>query len=143
MNDTANVTKLSNTQIAIPEFVSGMFTDYCSDWRQIGRHLYYGESGDKRYGVVLATMAPERDSYALNEVEFNRVLTGKVKGTIDAAFVVAAKLSSWGKPPEFQAAADIEVMAAKLAGRPTINSPRYGRFWGSLNVFDIDADAPF
>jgi hypothetical protein len=113
-----------------------MFTD--PGWKRISRYIYFKElDGGQKIAVVLATMAPNRDSFALNKGEFERVLNGKRDGKVDHAFVVAVKLA---RPYEYQGAEFAEALAVRLANRPTIDGI-YGEFW-ALQLYDIDNNAP-
>jgi hypothetical protein len=120
----------------IPAFLATMFTD--PRWRRIARYIYFAEIGEN-IAVAAATMSPNRDSFALNRGEFERVLNGLNAGKADQAFVVAAKLNG-GRPPEYQGAVDAEMLAARSASRPTIDGI-YGEFW-SLQLYEIDTNAP-
>jgi hypothetical protein len=88
---------------------------------------------------VLATKAPNRDSFALNKGELARVIAGKRDGKIEEAYVVVANLHGGG-PPTYRCAELAEVVAPKLEGRPTINGI-YGQFW-VLQEYEIDPSAP-
>ena len=132
--------------MTVPECVKNMLAEL-PRWRQCARHLYYREIDDKKYGVVLATIAPSRDRPALNKPELERVLAGKRKGTIDEGYVVAARLNGFGGGPgggggggggyEYLGAHDAEIVAKKLEGRVPL-SGRYGEFW-TLDLWEIDA----
>jgi hypothetical protein len=54
------------------------------------------------------------------------------------AFVVAAKLNGFGKPPEYQCGNFIE--AVSLTGYRTV-AGRFGELW-PLQLGDIDPDTP-
>jgi hypothetical protein len=113
-----------------------MFTD--ERWKLIHERIYYGEIDGQKNGVVLATQPPNRDKYAWNCDERERVLNARLTGKIDLAFVVAAKLNGFRKPPEYQCGNFIEAVSTtslrKIAGR-------YGDLW-LLQLGDIDPDAP-
>jgi hypothetical protein len=120
----------------IPAYLKMMFTD--DRWRRIRERIYYGEIDGKKIGVAVATQSPNRDNYALNRAEHERVLNGKLTGKVDLAFVVAAKLNGFGNPPEFRCGNFIE--AVSLTGYRPI-AGRYGEFW-ALQLEAIDPDAP-
>ena len=121
--------------MTVPECLKNMFSEL-QQWRQCARCLYYREIDDKKYGVVLATIAPSRDRPALNKPELERVLAGKRKGTIDEGYVVAARLN--GIRYEYLGANHAEIVAKKLEGRVPL-SGRYGEFW-TFELWEIDAD---
>ena len=121
--------------MSVPASLPKIFSEL-GQWRQCARHLYYREMDGKKYGVVLATIAPSRDRPALNKPEIERVLAGKRRGTIDEGYVVAARLNGVGY--EYLGASLAEIVAKKLEGRVPL-SGRYGEFW-TLDLWEIDHD---
>ena len=121
---------------AIPTYLPSMFAD--GRWRRIRERIYFGEFDGQKVGVVLATMYPNRDAYALNCAEHERVRSAKLTGKVDVAFVVAAKFDSFEKPPKYMCGNFIEAVNTsglrRMAGRN-------GDFW-LLQLDDIDPDAP-
>ena len=121
----------------VPAFLSTMFSD--TRFQRFGRYIYYAVIDDKKIGVVLATMAPHRDDFALNKGEFERVLNGERDGKVNQAFVVAAKLNG-GRSLEYQGADRAEAVLARLGNLRTFRGV-YGEFW-SLQLYDIIDDPP-
>jgi hypothetical protein len=66
-----------------------VFTD--PRWRVLSRWRLYADVDGFKFGVVLATKAPQYDSFALNKGDMDRLLAGKRSGKIDQAWVVMAK----------------------------------------------------
>ena len=120
----------------VPAYLKTMFSD--GQWRRIRDRIYYAEIDGKKIGVVLATMSPNRNDYALNRAEYERVINGKREGKVDLAFVVAVRLSGFGKPPEYHSANHIE--AVSLTGCRKIDG-RWGEFF-ALQLDDINSDGP-
>jgi hypothetical protein len=123
--------------MTVPDFLETMCSEL-QQWRQCARHLYYREIDGKKYGVVFATIAPNRDRPALNKPELQRALAGKRKGTIDEGYVVFARINGIGY--KYLGASPAEIVAAKLEGRSAI-AGRYGEFW-TLDLFEIDDNNP-
>ena len=88
---------------------------------------------------MVATMTSKFDRFALNKIEFDRLLRNLHSGNIDVAVVVAAKLNGFGPQAyEYVGACDAETVAKRLEGvspRPG----RYGDFW-PLELHEIDDD---
>jgi hypothetical protein len=128
---------MSETNVGtIPAYLPTMFTD--KRFRQIRERIYYAEIDGRKTGVVLATMYPNRDSYALNCAEHEHVRGAKLAGKIDEALVVAVKINSFGTLPEYQCGNFIEAMSTiglrKIAGR-------HGDFW-LLHLGNVDPNSP-
>jgi hypothetical protein len=68
----------------IPAYLRTMFTD--ERWELIHERIYYGEIDGQKNGVVLAIQPPNRDKYAWNCDERERVLNARLTGKIDLAF---------------------------------------------------------
>lgn len=109
----------------IPDCLRTMFKD--RGWKMVGRYRYMGEIDGAKIGVVLATMSPSYDRFALNKKDNESLLQAKHDGKVDQAFVVAAKLNGSG-PPEYCTAVDAEEFQAVLA-RQTPRPGRFGDFW--------------
>jgi hypothetical protein len=122
----------------IPAYLKTMFTD--DRFKRLRERIYFAEIDGEKVGVVLATLSPNRDAYALNCSERERVLRAKVENRIHLAFVVAVKLTSFSKPPEFQTANHIE--AVDVTGlRKLERRDGSGEFF-LLQLDDIDPNRP-
>ena len=96
--------------VTVPECLKNMFSEL-QQWRQCARCLYYREIDGKKYGVVLATIAPSHNRPAMNKPEIERVLACKRKGKIDEGYVVAARLNGSGY--EYLVANHAEIVAKR------------------------------
>jgi hypothetical protein len=106
-------------------------------FREIDRRLLFGEFDGKRIGVVLATMNPNFDRFALNVNETNRLRAGKAEGKIDEAVVVGVKVN--GDTRTYMGQMPLEEAMEKLSGIEPRNG-RMGAFWSLPQGF---IDAPF
>jgi hypothetical protein len=125
---------MTKTKTIIPTSVITMFTDP-RPWKHVAKYIYLNSAA--KIGVVLATMAPNRDNHAQNKGELLRVIAGKRDGKIDEAYVVAVKLNGSGHPT-YVCAGLAEEVFARIEHRPTIDGI-YGPFW-VLQEYDIDSD---
>ena len=124
--------------MTVPKYLPTVFADR-QRWRQRAKHVYRGEHDGKKIGVVVATMSPKFDRYALNKNELELLLGYLRSGKIDVAFVVAARLNGFGPEAyEYQGAGDAETVAKRLKGVVAIQG-RYGEFY-ALYLFEIDDD---
>jgi len=104
---------------AVPAFLATMFSD--PGWQRVGRYLYFKEIDGQKVGVVLATMSPRWDDFALNKGEYERVLNGKREGRLDQTYMVAAKID--GAKFEYVGAMEAEELLPKLKDLPVITGP--------------------
>jgi hypothetical protein len=125
--------------IKVPLFVTTIFTD--PGWRQVGRYKYFREFDGMKNGVVLATMSPQYDRFALNTPETKDLLAGKRNNKVDQAFIVAAKGNGAGKF-EFYAGVDAEEFHKTVLATLVPRSGPFGDFW-TIAPYDFDPDAPF
>jgi hypothetical protein len=124
--------------MTVPAFLPIMFADR-QLWLPRAKHLYRGDHDGKKIGTVVATMSPKFDRYALNKLEFDRLLRNLRSGNIDMAFVVAAKLNGFGPEAyQYQGAGNAEIVAKRLEGVIPLQG-RYGEFW-ALYLWEIEDD---
>ena len=116
----------NNDDREIQDFVPTIFSGD-PRWHKKGRHRYLSEFKGKKIGVVLATMAPGFDSYALNKNDYDSLLEARSSGKIDQAFIVAARQSGPNQF-EYRSAVEAEKLQAVLTGMPR-RGGRFGDFW--------------
>jgi hypothetical protein len=104
------------------------------------RASYRREHEGKKVGTIVAIMSPKFDRFALNKTtELEQLLRYLRSGTVEMAFVIAAKLNGFGPQAyDYQGAGDAEIIAKRLEGVSTIPG-RYGEFW-ALYLYEIDND---
>jgi hypothetical protein len=118
--------KNASENIDWPSILSGMFTD--PRFRKFDKWCWYGEVEGKKVGVVLATINPGYDNFALNKNDTDRLLAAKRDGQLDEAFLVGASVDA-SNTPTYCDSKDAETFyeeeLKKLRPRPG----RYGEFW--------------
>jgi len=119
----------------VPSYLKSVFSD--NQWRRIRERIYYAEIDGKKIGIVVATQSPGRD-FILNCNEYERVRKAKLTGKFDVAFVVAARLNGFDKPPEYVCGNFLEAVSLTTC-RKVVG--RLGDFW-PLQLGDIDPDQP-
>jgi hypothetical protein len=139
------MTSADNTLItteSVMDVLPGIFAD--PRWRELSRYRLFAIIGGARVGVVLATKKPPFANYAVNKVDFDRLLAGKSVGKIDQAFVVFARINDLGMTYVGHVEAD-HMHGIVQAMRPR-NGP-FGPFWtlspDIAGIADSDDDEPF
>jgi hypothetical protein len=130
---------MEDVMIKVPTCVRNIFGSD-TECRRVALRLYFAEEESKRIGVVLATLTPPFDSFALNKAELERLLQAKREEKIDQAFVVAAKRNGAGL--EYCGAVEADELSTVLAKQSPITG-RFGDFY-VLYAFEFEGEAvPF
>jgi hypothetical protein len=79
-----------NVNVNWSSILAGMFTD--PRFRKFERWCWGAKIEGMSVGVVIATLNPGYDTFALNKPDTERLLAAKRDGQIDEAFVVAASI---------------------------------------------------
>lgn len=86
-----------------------------------------GEVDGLRVGIVLATMNPSFNTFALNQADRDRLSETKARGKLDVGFVVGARIDSGGRKT-YQGSLEVDVVVEQLKGVPT-REGRLGPFY--------------
>jgi hypothetical protein len=107
-----------------PKILSAVFTD--PRFRSSGFRSS-GEVDGVRVGVVLATMNPNFNTFALNKGDFDRLAEAKARDKVDVGFVVGARDEKSGERT-YQGSQDVVEVVDRLKG-VTLREGRLGPFY--------------